>query len=270
MSNEVASHYSLGNLSATLDAGLEIVTGNARPATIDDLAPVDEFHIGGRPASVHLFDQLGLTSDDVVLDVGAGIGGTSRFVAKNYGCQVTGIDLTPEFCEVGNSLSQRLGLSDLVNIQQGSALDMPLEDDSFSVVFMMHVGMNISDKAALYSEIRRVLKPGGKFAVYDVLKGANPDPIEFPVPWATEQSTSFLATSDQMKELLSNAGFEVDVAEDRTEFADEFFKGLTPPSGGPPPIGLHLIIGKDTPLKIKNMVANIKNGLCGPWELISH
>ncbi|MBT3996094.1 MAG: methyltransferase domain-containing protein [Chloroflexi bacterium] len=270
MSNEIASHYSPGNLGAAIEAGLKVVTGNTRPATIDDLAPVDEFHIGSRAASVHLFDQLGLTSADIVLDVGAGIGGSSRFVAKNYGCKVTGIDLTPEFSEVGNSLNEKFGLSDLVSIQQGSALEMPFEDDSFSVVYMMHVGMNISDKAALYSEIRRVLKPGGKFAVYDVLKGSNPAALEFPVPWATEPSSSFLATVDQMRELLTNAGFEIDVVEDRIEFAVEFFKGLTPPAGGPPPIGLHLIIGKDTPIKIKNMVDNINNDLCGPWELIAH
>jgi ubiquinone/menaquinone biosynthesis C-methylase UbiE len=270
MNNKVAAHYTLGSLGPAIEAGLEATVGSSRAVTIDDLAPVDEFHIGGRPASIHLFDQMGLSSADSVLDIGAGIGGSSRFVAQTYGSSVEGIDLTPEFCEVGNSLNKLVGLDDRVNITEGSALDMPFADNSFSAAYMMHVGMNISDKPALYSEVRRVLKPGGTFAIYDVLQGPNGDTLDFPVPWATTQDASFLATAEQMTNYLEDAGFTVDTALDRTEFAVEFFKSIAVPAGGtPPPLGLRLIIGNDAPLKISNMVKNIGDGRCGPWEFMA-
>jgi len=271
MQDEVASHYTLGSLGASIESALQAVVGSSRAVTIDDLAPVDEFHIGGRPASTHLFDQLGLSADDTVLDIGAGIGGTARFVAKTYGANVQGIDLTPEFCEVASSLNKLVGLDDLVTVIEGSALDMPYADNSFSAAYMMHVGMNIEDKAALYTEIRRVLKPGGKFAVYDILQGPNTHDFEFPVPWATTQDTSFLATAEEMQSLLENAGFTIDHRLDRTDFATNFFKSIAVPAGGtPPPLGLHLIIGSDAKTKLGNMVKNIDAGRCGPFEFIAH
>jgi SAM-dependent methyltransferase len=270
MNENVANHYSQGTLGAAIKSGLDATVGTDRSITIDDLAPVDEFHIGGRPASVHLFNQLNLSVDDLVLDIGAGIGGASRFVAQNYGCKVEGIDLTPEFCEVAGQLNDLVGLNDRVNITEGSALDMPYADDSFSVAFMMHVGMNIEDKLSLYKEVRRVLKPGGVFAIYDVLQGPNPEALTFPVPWATTGDASFLATPDEMKEHLTSTGFSVGHTNDRTQFAKDFFAAIIPPAGGtPPPLGLQLIIGRDAPTKLKNMVVNIGAGLCGPWEIIA-
>lgn len=270
MSNEVANHYTQGSLGDRIEAGLKQTVADNSAVTIDDLAPVDEFHIGGRSASVHLFDQLNLSPEDKVVDVGAGIGGTARFVAQTYGSGVTGIDLTPEFCEVADRLSNLVGLGDKVNVIEGSALDMPFEDDSFSVAYMMHVGMNIEDKTALYKEIRRVLKPGGILAVYDVLQGPNFEQITFPVPWATVPETSFLATADEMQKHLRNTGYSIDSVADRTEFAKEFFAAIIPPPGGtPPPLGIHLIIGNEAPTKLKNMVVNINAGLCGPWEIIA-
>ena len=119
MSKDVANHYSQGTLGDRIESGLKLAVGGDRPVTIDDLAPVDEFHIGGRPASVHLFDQLNLSPDDAVLDIGAGIGGTARFVAQTYGSTVTGIDLTPEFCEVAGQLNDLVGLSDKVDVVDG-------------------------------------------------------------------------------------------------------------------------------------------------------
>jgi ubiquinone/menaquinone biosynthesis C-methylase UbiE len=205
-----------------------------------------------------------------VLDIGAGIGGTARFVAKQYGCKVQGIDLTPEFCAVAEQLNALVGLNGRVKVHSGSALEMPFDDDSFDVAYMMHVGMNIEDKPALYKEIRRVLKPGGVLAIYDVLQGPNSEQITFPVPWATVPETSFLATSNEMGDYLSSAGFSVDTITDRTQFAKEFFAAIIPlPGGAPPPLGIHLIIGNDAPVKLKNMVVNIGAGRCGPWEIIA-
>jgi SAM-dependent methyltransferase len=270
MQEDIAAHYSQGTLGDRINSALQATIGTDRAITIDDLAPVDEFHIGGRPASVHIFDQLNLTASDRVLDIGAGIGGTARLVAQNYGAIVDGIDLTQEFCEVAKTLTELVGLTDQVTIRQGSALEMPYEDNSFSVAYMMHVGMNIDDKPALYSEIRRVLKPDGILAIYDVMKTPDTRPITFPVPWATVSETSFLATPDEMRTHLETAGFKIEKTTDRTQFAVDFFAAIVPPTGGaPPPLGIQLIIGDDAPTKLRNMVTNVGNNLCGPWEFIA-
>lgn len=270
MKNEITEHYEPGNLGDAIEAGLKKFTGDSRAVTVEDLAPVDEFHIGGRKASIHLFDQLDLTADDRVLDIGAGIGGTARFVADRYKSTVQGIDLTPEFCDVAKKLTDLVGLGDSVSVMQGSALEMPFEPDSFDAAYMMHVGMNIEDKAALFSDAGRVLKPEATFAVYDVLKGQSDGEFQFPVPWASVPESSFLTSPDEMRSLLEDAGFTVVQMTDRTEFAIEFFTAaLAASADGPPPIGLHLILGDNARPKLGNMVANIKNGLCGPWEIIA-
>jgi SAM-dependent methyltransferase len=147
LNDQLVNHYTRQGLGKAITSALEVVTDGNRPATIEDLAPVDEFHIGGRPATVRLFEQVGLSTSDHVLDVGSGIGGTSRFVAHTFGSRVDGIDLTPEFCEVATELSDLVGLGDRVSFQPGSALDMPFDDNSFDAAFMLHVGMNIEDKA---------------------------------------------------------------------------------------------------------------------------
>jgi SAM-dependent methyltransferase len=270
LNDQVVNHYTSEDLGQRIINALEQVTGGNRPPTIDDLAPVDEFHIGGRSATARLFEQVGLSSDDRVLDVGSGIGGTSRFVAQTFGCQIEGIDLTPEFCEVATQLSELVGLGDKVTFQSGSALNMPFEDESFDAAYMLHVGMNIEDKATLFSEVNRVLRPGGKYAVYDVLRGSGEGTFQFPVPWATESEESFVASADEMTGLLQDAGFEINTVTDRTDSALEFFASLTPNTGDtPPPIGLHLILGPDAKTKLGNMVINVKNSLCGPWEIIA-
>lgn len=270
MQQKITDHYTPGNLMTVIDQGLKILIGGQRAVTVDDLAPVDEFHIGGRGASVHLFEQLNVSSDDHVLDIGAGIGGTARFVAHSYGARVKGIDLTPEFCEVAGKLTELVGMEEKVSVQHGSAMKMPFESDSFSVAYMMHVGMNIEDKIGLYAEVNRVLKPGGTFAIYDVLLGPNRADFRFPVPWASSADSSYLATPEEMRSMLKAGGFTVESTTDRTKFATDFFATtLAASPDGPPPIGLHLILGKDARLMLENMATNINDGRCGPWELIA-
>ena len=152
-SNKVADHYSHGSLIATIEQGVVELGKTTESIGIDDLALVDEFHIGGRQASTDFLDQLDLSDQDHVLDVGCGIGGASRFVASHYGPRVTGIDLTEEYIETGRELCNWVGLEQLVSLQQGSALHMPFADQSFDDAYMMHVGMSIEDKAALAAEV---------------------------------------------------------------------------------------------------------------------
>ncbi|MEE8289362.1 MAG: methyltransferase domain-containing protein, partial [Nitrosomonadaceae bacterium] len=238
---------------------------------IDDLAPVDEFHIGGRLATDHLLDQLNFSKPDHILDVGCGLGGASRYIANKYNNRVTGIDLTREYIEVGKDLSAWVGLDKQVSLYQGSALAMPFEDGAFDGAVMLHVGMNIDDKTRLFTEVYRVLRPGASFGVYDIMQINNGE-LAYPVPWATDDTTSKLATPDDYKQALSHAGFKVAVHNTRRDFALGFFKQLrqkTEASGGPPPLGLHLLMQESTAVKISNMVDNISADLIAPVEIIA-
>jgi len=278
----VARHYGDGGLLARIMAGLAASGADPDRLQPDDLAPVDEFHIGGREATAHAVAKLGLGlgldpdpdpgAEAHVLDVGCGIGGAARYIATQIGCRVTGIDLTPEFIEVAQRLTGLTGLDDRIAFEVASALDMPFEDGAFDAAITLHVAMNIPDRTALYAEIARVVKPGATFCIYDVMKGGDGEPT-FPVPWAETPETSHLTTADEMRALLDGAGFDVGEVEDRSDFSRTFFqRALATAAGtqeGPPPLGIHLILGASAPVKFRNMLANIEAGHIAPIQMIA-
>lgn len=269
--DKVANHYARAGLSAVIVQGVAALGKTIDSIEIDDLAPVDEFHIGGRQASAAFLDQLELSGDQHVLDVGCGIGGASRFTASRYGSRVSGIDLTGEYIATGTELCGWVGLAERIALHHGSALDMPFEDAFFDHAYMLHVGMNIADKTALFAEVARVLKPGANFGVYDVMRIADGE-LTFPVPWATTAETSAVATPTAYKDALLAAGFKVRAERNREAFALEFFEQLrakVAAAGGPPPLGLHLLMGESAPLKVKNMIENISAGRIAPVEIIA-
>ena len=268
--SRIVHHYGGTDLLAAITAGLAKLGMDPSTATVDALAPVDEFHIGGRAAATELCAQLELDASHHVLDVGCGIGGTARFIATNFGADVTGIDLTPAYIAVGEELTRWTGLDERVHFTTGSALDMPFPDDHFDRAVQLHVGMNIADKAGLFREVARVLAPGARFGVYDIMTKADGAP-DYPVPWSSEESTSFLETPATYRELLTDAGLSVTAERDRGEFAVEFFAAIAARSaeaGGPPPLGLHLIMGPEAPTKIANMIAAVRAGIIAPVEMI--
>lgn len=266
----VSDHYLHGNLLKEIEAALPELGKTSETVTIEDLAAVDEFHIGGRQATDHLIDQLNFSEQHHVLDVGCGLGGATRYVVNKYDNHVTGIDLTPEYIETGNALCRWVKLDKKITLEEGSALSMPFQDSMFDGGFMLHVGMNIEEKSLLFAEIFRVLRPGVFFGVYDVMRLSDGD-LSYPVPWATENSTSKLSTPAEYQQALSDAGFEVCKENNRHDFALEFFRQLrekVEAGGGPPPLGLHTLMQESTPKKIKNMIDNITNGLVAPVEII--
>jgi SAM-dependent methyltransferase len=267
----VEAHYTHGHLTRAITAGLAAL-GRTPPAiSIDDLGPVDEFHIGGREATEDLMKQLHLSRELHVLDVGSGLGGAARVVASRYGCQVTGIDLTAEYVETARTLSDWTGLGQRLAFHRGSALALPFADASFDAAYMLHVGMNIPDKPGLATQVARVLKPECLFGIYDVMR-TGPAELTYPVPWASTPELSSLAPPETYKAALRAGGFEVVAERSRREFALEFFQRLRARmarAGGPPPLGLHLVMGPDAATKVGNMLANIEAGTIAPVEIVA-
>ncbi len=267
----VADHYTHGNLVDALVQGIERMGKSIRSVDIDDLGAVDEFHIGGRVATETFLGQLAIDASHHILDVGCGLGGASRFAATRYGCRVTGVDLTREYIEAGNTICSWCGLDKQIVLEQQNATRLPYSDATFDRAYMLHVGMNIPDKKSLANELHRVLKAGGRIGIYDVMRVGNGD-IAFPVPWASEPQGSSVSPVEDYRSVLKNAGFQLTAERNRRQFALEFFAELQAKAAsadGPPPLGLHILMGSATPTKIRNMADNISRNIVAPVEIIA-
>ena len=266
----VSEHYSNKGLLDKIYKGLEKLGIDKNQLTQSDLSSFDEFHIGGSEGTLMLAEKLTITASSSVLDIGCGIGGPARFLSSEFGCKVSGIDLTADFVNTGNSLTDQVGLSDKVKLIEASALNIPFADNSFDVSYMIHVGMNIADKDVLFSEAFRVTKPGGVFGIYDVMLLGNCE-LQYPLPWAVEEDGNAIASATDYISALIKAGFSLKHEDDKTDFANGFFEKMSASMGtseGPPPVGLHLLMGDLTTQKIKNMAKLIKSGIIAPKILI--
>ncbi|MGP1676704.1 MAG: SAM-dependent methyltransferase [Burkholderiales bacterium] len=265
----VARHYAHGSLEEAILQALAAAGKDLNHLTPKDLAPVDEFHVGGRLATVAFAQQFGPRPGMRLLDIGCGLGGAARYFAHEHGCQVTGIDLSPEYVNVTNALAARVGLGERVFCELGSALALPFAPESFDAAYMFHVGMNIESKARLFAQVRRVLAPSGLFGIYDVMRLAAGE-LSYPVPWASGPESSFVADAASYRRLLAAAGFEVVKERDRRDFALEVFAQMRArgAAAGPAPLGLHIVMGANAAQKVKNMIGDIASGLIAPTEMI--
>jgi ubiquinone/menaquinone biosynthesis C-methylase UbiE len=257
----IREHYARSDLGNIILAALAKAGKDANRLTPEDLAPIDEFHIRGRAATLELARAANVDSTKRVLDVGSGVGGTSRCLAREFGCHVTGIDLTDEYCRAAAMLSARIGLAELVDYRQGDATNLPFPDHSFDIVWTEHVAMNIADKPRLYREMYRVLKPGGTLAIYDILAGPS-GPVLFPVPWARTPESSFLATPDELRKLLEESGFRVATWADTTDVARAWFVSLAERirEEGLPTLGFHVLLGPEFQAMAQNQRRNLEEG----------
>jgi SAM-dependent methyltransferase len=265
---KVAGHYGRGRLEEAILAAVVREGKDPENLTALDLAAVDEFHVGGLEATQDLAQRMELRPGLRMLDVGSGLGGPARYFAAEHGCAVTGIDLTKEFVLVAQSLTSRTKLDGLVNFRQGSALALPFTEGRFDRAYMIHVGMNIADKAGVFREVRRVLKPDGLFAVFDFMRTGDGE-IRYPVPWALSEETSFVGTVKDYRDALAEAGFRITEERGRGAFAIAFTERTMArlAQGGPPALGLHLLMGEKTPVMAGNILAAMKEGVLEPVEL---
>ncbi|UUX51203.1 methyltransferase domain-containing protein [Nisaea acidiphila] len=263
---DVTGHYSSeGGLAGRLIEILE-KSGIARAEITEaSLHSVDQLHLRGRIAAEEFLDALGIRPGDKVLDVGCGLGGPSRMAAARYGADVSGIDLTTDFCDAARELNALVGLDD-IRIEQGDALAMPFADDSFDRVFTLHVAMNIADKPALYREIARVLKPGGRFGLYDIVAGSS-EPVHLPVPWASLPEHSHLIPAEDVEAAVIAAGFETERFEDQSALVEAYLDAQRTArqerveKGEPePPSGAPVIMGETFARKQKHIYRNLKEG----------
>ena len=257
--DQVSRFYSgPGGLVAAIGAALDSSDLDRTALRPADLAPVDEFHIRGRAASLEIIEALDPDADSHVLDLGSGLGGPARTLVEVTGCTVTGVDLTPDFCEVATALSEWTGLSGRTRFFVGDATATGLPDAAVDAAMTVHVAMNIADKPALYAEAFRVLRPGGRFVVYDVLQGEGGD-VHYPVPWANDPSTSFLATREEMRELLTAAGFEITSEVDSSDESLVWFQQVRAriERDGPPPVTFAAFLGEGFGQMAANQVANL-------------
>lgn len=267
--SSVTDHYTSGQLLARLKAALQDDGADPDNPSIQTLAPYDQFHGRGLEATEQIAADLDVAAADHLLDVGSGIGGPARFMAERFGCTVTGIDLTPEFCEVADHLTASMGLQNLVSFEQGNALAMPFADNTFDGAYSMNVSMNIEDKAGFYRELLRVLKPGGWLVLSELAQGPG-GTINYPSPWARTAESSFLATPEDTKAGLEAAGFQIlkfgdNVAETKAFGAK--VREMVERGEKPPHRAIQLIHGEVGEQATKNMAEGIRGQCVIPIEV---
>ena len=257
----VEQHYAQSKPGDRILEALQALGKDLDALTPEDIAPLGEFHTRGLEATRELARLAGVRSDMHVLDVGCGIGGPARTLAREFGCQVTGIDLTEEYCQAAQMLNERVGLDKRVTIKCANALELPYEEGSFELVWTQHASMNIAEKEQLYQQIHRVTRPGGRFVFHDILAGEE-QPLLFPVPWSRTPDTSALIAPVALRQLLERLGFSIQAWVDKTQETLEWFKAYRAKvaQDGPPPLHVGTLLGPEFNEMSGNVVRNLKEG----------
>src|SRR6202008_3150890 len=256
MTDTIQNQYSTGLSRDNIEQALISAGKDLARLAPADLGLLEDFHTMGRFAPAQLVDLAQITGATRVLDAGSGVGGTARFVADRYGCPVTAVDLTDEYCETNRWLNRLVGLDGRISVRQADVTELPFADGTFDVVISQHVQMNVADKARLYSEARRVLADGGRLALWDITIGGNGE-LDYPVPWADQPARSHLVTPDELRAVVESAGFAVEHWNDLTDQAAALMQAvLAQPDG---PLGLHAFV-TDFKRKAENLTHALADG----------
>nr|WP_321401512.1 methyltransferase domain-containing protein [uncultured Desulfobacter sp.] len=261
MNSSAKDHYTCPDLGSKIRQGLEKAGKNPEQIALRDLAPVDQLHTGAAPATIELVEQAGLEKGITILDAGCGIGGTSRLLAQHFGLVVHGIDLSKDFIETAHMLNQWCGFAKdgSINLKQGTLLALPFPDDFFDAVLCQHVLLNIEDKPKAFAEFSRVLAPGGKLLIHEIVDGPGPEPL-YPVPWAADASASMLCSRKKIGEYAKKSGFELIFSEDQTTSAALWWEKVNAikKAKGTGPLNPGLVFGENAGCFGANMEHNFK------------
>ena len=266
----IHSYYSPNNLYNKIIEGLNNLGKDLSSVTPDDLQSVDEFHIRGDIATKELIELGNFTPDMHILDVGCGVGGSTRRLSHETGCHVTGIDLSDEYIDAAERLTQLLNMQARVKFNVGSALELPYADNTFDGAWSIQMNMNVEDKLGWLKEMYRVLKPGARAVLYEVC-GHEEKTIYFPVPWAQDSSMSFLIPKKAFRDLIASTGFKIEVWNDKSDLAQKAFARMKEPTGEStlPELGLHMLIGNDIKTKAYNMRRNLDDERISLIEILA-
>lgn len=261
----VADHYTRGSLLERILTALEAAGHDLDALPAGALAGVDEFHLGGHALTHAIADALTGARGGRVLDIGCGIGGAARTLAHRLDCTVDGIDLTPAFVDAATALSQRLGVAKRTSFRVASGEAIPADDCTYDGVTVLHVGMNVPDKARFVAEAARVLRPGGTIIIYDIVR-AGSSKVRFPQPWATHEATSFVARPDVYQSAISRSGLHL------VEFVDrlaQVLEVIAATRSQPPQVHLGHLMGPDFAEMISNLVSHLEDGTLLPMQFVA-
>jgi ubiquinone/menaquinone biosynthesis C-methylase UbiE len=271
MSNakSIAEHWATGDVYTLITSTLRKLGKPMEGLTVEDLAPVDHFHARGFPATVELADRLSIRPGQHIVDIGCGLGGPARYMAKRFQCVVSGIDITPTFVEAGNKLTALVRMQAQVKIELGDGQRLPYENGQFDGGYSQHVTMNVPDRARFYAEAFRVLKPGAFFALSEHGLGPTGNPYH-PVPWSSDGSGAYLVTPAQTRAFLEQSGFvEIDMQDTGAKYLAGYKAAIERAAAGTlPPLGVHLLLGEAATEKTRNAARNIEEGRTHPIQVI--
>lgn len=270
-SKEIADHWGKGDVYGLIISALKNSSKPLEVLTIEDLAPVDHFHARGFPATIELADQLPIHAGQHLLDIGCGLGGPARYMAKRFQCRVSGIDITEPFVEAANKLTALLHMQEQVKIERGDGHHLPYPDSHFDGAYTQHVTMNVADRSTFFAEAFRVLKPGAFFALTEHGLGPKGDPL-YPLPWSQDGTGAYLVSPSQTRAILEETGFEGIVIEDTgAKYVAAYKTAIDKADKGVlPPLGTHILMGEAAPQKTRNAARNIEEGRTHPIQLVCH
>lgn len=256
MNDTIQAQYSTGLSRNNIEQALLAAGKDLDHLAPADLALLEDFHTMGRFATTQLVGLAQITSASRVLDAGSGVGGTARYVADRYGCQVTAVDLTDEYCDTSRWLNRLVGLDNLICVRQADVTELPFPDGTFDVAISQHVQMNVPDKVRLYAEASRVLKDGGRLALWDITIGDR-GKLDYPLPWADQAANSHLVTPDELRAAVESAGFAVERWNDLTDQATALMQALLAQPANP--LGLQAFV-TDFARKVENLTLALADG----------
>jgi len=265
----IANHWARDDIYGLIIAKLNEMSLPLETLTLENLAPIDHFHARGFPATVELADRLDIAPDQHIVDIGCGLGGPARYMAKRFQCRVSGIDITQPFVDTANKLTALLNMQEQVMIKIGDGHRLPYPDAFFDGAYTQHVTMNVADRPAFFAEAYRVLKPGAFFAVTEHGLGPQGDPY-FPMPWSADGNGSFLVTPARTQAMLEQTGFEdIDLEYTGDKYLAGYRMALEKAEKGEmPPLGIHLLMGDTALEKTRNSARNIAEGRTQPISLV--